>query len=85
MTDFKNRTPGLSSPARNAAAVTPSDESDLAVDSRALIVGVAGDVKVTMMGGDVVTLPLLAGVIYPLQVRQVHATGTTATGITALW
>ena len=37
---------GLTSPADNAAAVTPSDSTDLAFTSRALYVGGAGNIVV---------------------------------------
>lgn len=83
---FYNRLSGLESPALEAAEVTPSDSSDLASDSRSLYVGGAGTLRVTMTGGQVVNLTgISAGLVLPLRVRRVHATGTTATGIVALW
>ena len=49
-------------------------------------VGVAGDVKVKMAGGnDVVFKGATAGSFLPINVLQVFATGTTATDIVALW
>ncbi len=51
-----------------------------------LYVGVAGDVKVKMVGGnDVVFKGATAGSFLPINVLQVFATGTTATDIVALW
>tara|TARA_R110001592_G_scaffold100828_2_gene285813 strand:+ start:668 stop:1138 length:471 start_codon:yes stop_codon:yes gene_type:complete len=51
-----------------------------------LYVGVAGDVKVKMAGGnDVVFKTVAAGSFLPINVIQVFATGTTATDIVALW
>jgi len=51
-----------------------------------LYVGVAGDVKVKMAGGnDVVFKGATAGSFLPINVLQVFATGTTATYIVALW
>ena len=51
-----------------------------------LYVGVAGDVKVKMAGGnDVVFKGATAGSFLPINVLQVFATGTTATDIVALW
>jgi hypothetical protein len=92
----------FSSP-RQAFAVTPSDTQDLtnaanAVPTpfyaKALYIGVAGDVKVTMAGDKGAAGP--AGVEQPVvfksvpvgllnvQVRRVWSTGTAATNIVAL-
>ena len=73
-------------PATSGGAVTPSDSVDVPTLSRALWIGGAGDVKVTLKGGTTVTLSAVpAGSMLPLQVTRVWATGTTATLITALW
>lgn len=75
-----------SDPAKSGGAVTPSDSVDLATLSRALWVGGAGDVKVTLQGGTTVTLSAVpAGSMLPLQCSRVWATGTSATLIIALW
>jgi len=51
-----------------------------------LYVGNLGDVKVKTSGGDVVTFQNLSnGQFIPVQVSQVFETGTTATGLIALW
>tara|TARA_R100000951_G_scaffold40991_1_gene34711 strand:- start:1321 stop:1791 length:471 start_codon:yes stop_codon:yes gene_type:complete len=51
-----------------------------------LYVGVAGDVKVKMAGGNDITLKTVgAGSFLPINVIQVFATKTTATDIVALW
>ena len=53
---------------------------------RAIYVGVTGDVKVTMAQGNEVTFQgVVGGTVLPIQVNQVHATGTNATGIVALF
>lgn len=72
-------------PARNAAAVTPDDDTDLAKATRALYVGVDGDVRVRMPDDSDVTFAALAGSILPVAVKRVLLTGTTATNIVALW
>lgn len=65
-------------------AVTPADGSDLPGGvTRAIMVGADGDVAVTYANGVSDTLYLLAGVVHPIQVARVKATGTTATGIKA--
>lgn len=65
-------------------AVTPADGSDLPGGvTRAIMVGADGDVAVTYANGVSDTLYLLAGVVHPIQVARVKATGTTATDIKA--
>ena len=82
-----NVSPPINAPAQGAVAVTPSDGADLPTSpTRGLIVGVAGNVKVTMGNGDVVVLPALAaGVIHPVSVVRVWSTNTTATSIVAVY
>lgn len=63
--------------------VTPDDGNDLAVEARALCITVGGTLSVDRVDGQTVTITVPAGVI-PIRVQRVWATGTTATGITAL-
>lgn len=73
-------------PAYNALEVTPNDAVDLANTTRALYVGVAGDVKVDMYGSGTVTfVGVSAGSLLPVRVDRVYSTGTTAASIVALW
>lgn len=72
-----------------AVAVTPSDTTDLGV-TRALyvgtITGVAGTIAVQMADGENVTFTgEQAGIILPLAVQKVLATGTDASNIVALY
>jgi len=80
-------TSGLSSPARNGLAVTPSDTVDLTTVARGLYVGGAGDVIVNMAGGQTSQkfASVAAGTILPIVVTRVISTNTTATNIVALW
>jgi hypothetical protein len=51
-----------------------------------LYIGGAGNVKVTTIGGDIVTFnAVIVGSVLPVQVIKLHGTGTTATLIDALW
>lgn len=76
----------MHSPIENAASVTPHDTNELSYVTRGLYVGVSGNVTVVLSSGDEVQLVgLAAGVVHPLRVRQVKATGTAATNIVALW
>ena len=70
-------------PPQNAAAVTPDDNNDLAQPAQALYVGFPGDLKVTTVNGQVVTLQELKPGFYQFSVRRIWATGTTAGEIVA--
>jgi hypothetical protein len=73
---------GLTSPADNQVAITPSDSTDLAFVSRAIWVGGAGNIVITpTAGGSSVTYTVVAGTILPIRASRVLATGTTATQI----
>lgn len=87
---FRGFTPSTQAPANHAAAVTPHNTNQLAHMTRALYIGVAGHVKVTMAGdsglaGTDVTFNNVQVGIFPVRVKRVFATGTTAADILALW
>ena len=79
-----------------AVAIVPSDATvyanydaagatGLAIPD-AFYVGVAGNVAITDMGGNVTTLVgCLAGVRYPIRATKFMATNTTATNLVALY
>ncbi|MCM3444387.1 spike base protein, RCAP_Rcc01079 family [Metabacillus halosaccharovorans] len=71
----------------DAITVTPSDSSNLSKGiSKGFYLGASGNVKVDLASGTTITLnSLAAGVIHPIAVKKVHATGTTATGIVAVY
>jgi hypothetical protein len=84
--DLSNRSNNVVDPGSNAAAVTPNDSTDLTYTTRALFVGGAGNIAVTMAGGQSVTFTgVTAGALLPIRVTRVLSTGTTATNIMALW
>ncbi len=86
MDSFKEFPTTPVSPIRDAAAVTPADGAALAQVTRAVYVGQAGDLRVTLAGGAAVTFQQVpAGSLLPIRVTAVAATGTTAGGILALW
>ena len=83
---FASHARTLNDPVAGGFAITPSDTIDLAFMPRALMVAGGGDVAAVMQDGMTLTLPALgAGVIYPIRIRRVLATGTTATGILGLY
>lgn len=85
MDPFARDIGGLESPARHIAAVVPNDTTDLTTPSRALCVATAGMLRLTTVAGDEATVFVTAGVPFPVRARRVWATGSTATGVVALW
>jgi hypothetical protein len=86
MDQFKDFPVTLTSPATNAASITPSDTTPLSTVSRALYVGVAGDLSVEMQSGEIVVFQgVQSGSILALRALKVRQTATTAAGIVALW
>jgi len=74
-----------SAPPSDGFDVTPDDDEDLPKVIRGFVVGLAGDVDVTFMSGNRVTLPsMVAGVMHPGYIKKIHAENTTATGIVGL-
>lgn len=86
MTDeFQDYSSGLQAPATNAFAVVPDDAVDLAETTRAVYVGVGGNVAVLMRDGNAVTFRnVYDGALLPIRVARILATGTTASDILGL-
>lgn len=75
-------TPDL--PATSVTPIVPDDDTDLDEVTIALNVATGGTVRVTTASGSVSDVFVSAGIVFPLRVRRVWASGTTATGIRAL-
>lgn len=72
--------------ARRASAITTSDTATSEDPTRGIYVGSAGNIKVDMVSGGTVTFANVpSGVILPIQVTRVYATGTTATQMIGLY
>lgn len=86
MTDrFDTFSSGLDAPASHGFAIAPHDVTELAEVTRALYVGGAGAVAVVLASGASLTFSGIAGgTVLPLRLRQVRATGTTATQLVGL-
>lgn len=86
MGNLRYKTADATVPAHSAAAVTTSDSAVIPV-TRALYIGTAGNITVTMAvdGTSVLFVGVQGGTLLPLQVTRVYATGTTATNIVALY
>jgi len=77
---------GYGQPAVQGFAIAPDNNTDLQYTTRAVWVGGAGAVKVTLAGGDTVTLSgVTAGTLLPLRVTRVFSTGTDATLLVGLY
>jgi hypothetical protein len=77
---------GLSGPADDLHAVTPDDGADLPGGvCRSIFVGVGGNVVLRDKHGHEVTLVSADSQYHPIRPARVLATGTTATGILALY
>lgn len=71
--------------ANDGVAVTPHATNPIS-RTAAIVCAVEGTAVVRFaQSTDDVTVTLLAGVVYPYQIIAVRATGTTATGIVALY
>jgi hypothetical protein len=74
------------SPAANAFVIAPHDTNPQSKRTRAIYVGAAGNVKVTMRGaGEVTFVNVAAGTILPISVTHVWSTGTTASSMLGLY
>lgn len=73
--------------AQKAVTITPNDTTSLTGGAtKGLYLGASGNVAVTMADGSNVTFTALAsGVVHPISVTKVKATGTTATNIIAVY
>ena len=79
--DAKNAAPGVT-----AVAVTPNDSTNLAVNpTRAIYVGVAGNLNVDMADGGTVLFSNVPVGMFPIQVVRVRSTSTTATNLVAIY
>ena len=72
-------------PAEHAFRIAPSDVNDLIAPTRGIWVGVTGNLRVRMVDGSDETFEnVVAGMIHPVAIIRVFATGTSATGIRGL-
>lgn len=86
MDKFSDYPTTLTAPARDAASVTPNDTVDLPTLPRAIYVGQTGAVSVRLAGGQTAIFNnVQAGSFLPIRAAGVNATGTTASGLVALW
>ena len=83
---FDGFAPSPTGPATGGFDVVPDDNADLPAVTRALMVSTGGDVAAVLKDGSTLTLPALSpGSVYPVRIRRILATGTTASGIRGLY
>lgn len=77
---------GKSDPAVGGETVTPHDTNQLTNISRAIWVGVGGNVALLMSDDTTITLVgVAAGTLLPVRAKRVNSTNTTATTMVALY
>ncbi len=83
---FKSHTPSLNSPASHVFPIEPNDTAALSHVTRAVYVGGQGNLQITALGGQTITLTNVpAGTIFPLRCTHVLAGETTATALVGLF
>lgn len=71
--------------ARKLRVVVPHDTNELEFVSNGILCATGGVAVIVAVDDNVaVSLPVVAGQIYPIRVKSIRASGTTATGIVAL-
>lgn len=81
---YRSHSNTLSSPSTDVAPITPDDANDLPHVTKALNAATSGTVRVTTESGTEADIFIAAGVVFPLRVRRVWASGTSATGLRGL-
>ncbi|WP_427966473.1 spike base protein, RCAP_Rcc01079 family [Altererythrobacter sp.] len=84
--NFQSSSDSLISPAQICFAVTPDDAQDLAMVTKAIYIGLGGDVTLRSVDNtdDVTFANVPTGAILDVRVSAVRATGTTASNIVGL-
>ena len=81
MDKFAAYSSGLDSPASDVFPITPDDDADLAVATRAIRAETGGDVVLIAMAGPERTCKFGDGETRAIRATRIKATGTTATGL----
>jgi hypothetical protein len=81
MDKFATYSSGLDSPATDVFLITPDDDTDLAVTTRAIRANTGGDVVLVTLEGNERTCKFADGETRAIRATRIKATGTTATGL----
>lgn len=83
--NFDAYSTALDSPVTRLVSVTTSDSTDMDNVTRVIYITTGGNVKLTTLGGDTITINLDKG-WHPIRATRIWSTGTaTTTGIFAGW
>lgn len=69
---------------RGASSITPNDSADLTDAVSAVYVGTTGTLKVDTASGETVTFQSVPVGIFPVAVKKVYSTGTSAANLIGL-
>lgn len=83
-TAFTNRHRRPTDPAVRILEITPDDSKDLTETISAINVATPGTVRITTEDGSTSDVTIHPGQAFPVRVRRVWHTGTTATGLRGL-
>ncbi|MEL6540848.1 MAG: hypothetical protein AAFP79_15880 [Pseudomonadota bacterium] len=83
---FENALESVVAPATDCFSITPDDSEELQTATKALFIGVGGDVVIRSVAGetDVTFRNLPDGSVLDVRVRAVRSTGTTAGNLVGL-
>ena len=81
---FADRHRRPTDPAITVFDIIPNDSADLGKVTTALNVATPGTVRITTVDGSVSDITVHPGECFPIRVRRVWQTGTSATGIRGL-
>lgn len=82
---FEGRARSFDGPANDGFSVTPNDVAALAEITRAIYVGTAGNISLTLTSGAALTfINVPSGTLLPVRATEVKSTGTTATDLIGL-
>jgi len=83
---FKDYRTELDSPAESGVTLTPDDNNDLVAPTRAVYIGVSGDIKVDMLGEGTATVWTAVPVgVFPIRITRLYATDTTAANVNSMY
>ena len=83
--EFQTYREGLSDPADNHFAITPSDATDFDFVTRGIYVGTGGDIAIVAKDGTVVVwVGVPDGAVIPFRAARINATATTASNLVGL-
>ncbi|KQV84256.1 hypothetical protein [Rhizobium sp. Root1220] len=82
---FASHAPSLTGPASAGFVIVPDDGLGISEITRALYIGIGGDLTVEMASGQILTFASVQdGSLLPLRVSRVLTSGTTAENIIGL-